>query len=204
MFSTPNACTINPIIGLIFKQNQPSSFHLHSPQIVTVIMLPFAPPTTRQNANDGTPIPTLSAALNLSAVVDPFASMRELFTFSPFGLCCKQCIKSVTIQLDERCIRLHLKKHGQEFRVATVRSLLEGYKAELDNAKASGTIDPYRCDNNTYMGYSCMCGNSFVKKSNANRHCKRSGCDESKLQKVELIKLCCGTICVPGSSHHSL
>jgi hypothetical protein len=110
----------------------------------------------------------------------------------PSDVRCQQCIKCVTIQLDARCIRDHLKKHGQDSRVSTVRFLLEGFKAELANAKASGTIDPYRVDKNTYMGHSCMCGNSFLKKANAVRHCKRMGCDDSKLQKVELMKLCCG------------
>ena len=155
-------------------------------------MLPCAS-TTKQKAKDWTPTPVLSASLHLSTVVDPLASIRELFTFSPFGLCCQLCIKHVTIQLDARSIGDHLRKHGQDCRVATVRSLLEGYKVEFDNAKALGTIDPYRINNNTYMGHSCIsCGNSFLKKANAIRHCKRMGCDDSKLQKVELMKLCCG------------
>ena len=56
----------------------------------------------------------------------------------------------------------------------------------------SRSIEPYRMDNITYIGYSCVCGPSFSKKSNALRHCKRLGCDASKLQKVDLFKLCCG------------
>ena len=154
-------------------------------------MLPFSP-TTKHDTHDSTPTPALSASLNLSTAVDPHASIQELFIFSPFGLCCQQCNNSATIQLDERCISLHMKKHGQDSRIGTARSLLEGYKVKLENAKALGTIDQYRSDNNTYRGYSCICGNSFLKKSNAIRHCKRSGCDASKLQKVELMKLCCG------------
>jgi hypothetical protein len=101
--------------------------------------------TTQQKAKDWTPIPVFSE--HVSTVTEPLESIQELFTFSPFGLHCRKCIKCVTIQLDERCIRDHLKKHGQDSRLATVCSLLEGYKAELANAKASGTIYPYQCDN---------------------------------------------------------
>ncbi|KAI2503191.1 hypothetical protein MHU86_11294 [Fragilaria crotonensis] len=117
----------------------------------------------------------------------------QLFTFSPFGLGCRQCIRSASIQSDERSIQIHLKKHGMDSRLSTVRSLLEEYKKELLHAKALGSIDPYRSDSKTYAGFSCVCGQSFVKIGNANRHCKTVGCDSSKLQKVDLIKLCCGS-----------
>jgi hypothetical protein len=120
------------------------------------------------------------------------SSIRELFSFSPFGLRCLQSNNCATVELDERCICRHLKKHGLDSRVSTVRSLLEEYKKELLNAKALGSIDPYRSDSKTYAGFSCVCGQSFVKIGNANRHCKTVGCDSSKLQKVDLIKLCCG------------
>jgi hypothetical protein len=66
-------------------------------------------------------------------------------------------------------------------------------KTQLDNAKALGTIEPYRSDQETYIGYLCICGQVFQsRKDSALRHCKNVGCDGSKLQNVELIKLCCG------------
>jgi len=125
--------------------------------------------------------------------VDPILPIQELFTFSPFGLGCRQCKDCVTIQIDERCISRHLKKHGMDSRIVTVTSLLDMFKAQIKNVKTWGTIEPYRIDNMFYEGYSCICGQSFhSRKASAVRHCKRLGCDPSKLQKVELIKLCCG------------
>ena len=123
---------------------------------------------------------------------DLFPATRALFIFSPFGLGCRQCKNNATIQIDERSIQIHLKKHGMDNRLATVRSVFEGYKALIDNAKASQTIEPYRSDNNTFVGFSCVCGPSFLKQGNAIRHCKKMGCDAEKLRKIELIKLCCG------------
>ena len=120
-------------------------------------------------------------------------SIKELFIFSPFGLRCVQCEKGLTIQLDERCICRHLKFHGMDSRVVTVSSLFAEYKSQIDKVKVSGSIEQYRCDKQTYIGYSCICGLSYVKVRNANRHCKKAGCDASKLQKVDLIKLCCGS-----------
>jgi hypothetical protein len=72
--------------------------------------------------------------------VDSLATFEALFTFSPFGLCCQQCKGNVTIQMDERSIQLHLKKHGMDSRAAIVRSLLDGYNTQLDNAKVLQTI----------------------------------------------------------------
>ena len=136
-------------------------------------------------------LPTLEETI--SSQVDPILPIQELFTFSPFGLGCRQCKDSVTIQIDERCISRHLKKHGMDSRIATVTTLLNMFKAEIENVKASGTIEPYRIDNTVYEGYSCICGQSFhSRKASAVRHCKRFGCDPTKLQNVELIKLCCG------------
>jgi hypothetical protein len=117
---------------------------------------------------------------------------EELFTFSPFGLGCRQCTKCASIQLDERSLQIHLKKHCMDSRVVTVRSIFERFKLRIDNAKESGTIEPFQSDTEIYIGCSCICGRSFLKKANALRHCKKLGCDASKLQKVELIKLCCG------------
>jgi len=71
--------------------------------------------------------------------VDP---IRELFTFSPFGLGCRECKINASIQLEERCIRDHLKKHVMTSSIVVVRSLLDMFRAELEFAKASGTIEP--------------------------------------------------------------
>jgi hypothetical protein len=134
-------------------------------------------------------MPVLTASVPTS--VDPL--LLELFIFSPFGLCCRRCKNNFTIQLDKRCISRHLKKHGLDSRAATVFSLLNTFKTQLQTAKAAGTIDPYRMDQNCYMGYSCICGQVFpIRKDNALRHCTRSGCDKTKIRSIELIKLCCG------------
>ena len=118
---------------------------------------------------------------------------QQLFTFSPFGLGCRECPQNVTIQLKERCIRDHLKKHNMDSCVGTVRSLLDSFRAKLDSAKSVRTIEPYRADQKIYIGYSCLCGHTIQKrKDNAVRHCKKAGCDPSKLQTVDLMKLCCG------------
>jgi hypothetical protein len=123
---------------------------------------------------------------------DPLDAIRELFTYSPFGLCCRQCEKGLPIQLDERCIRRHLKTHGMDSRVATVSSLFKEYKSQLEIVKAAGTIEPYRSDTKIYSGFLCACSQSFLTKANAIRHCQRLACDVSKLQTVKLIKLFCG------------
>jgi hypothetical protein len=127
-----------------------------------------------------------------SVVDDPLLSIRDLFTFSPFGLCCQECNPSVKIDFDEKYIRRHLRKHCMDSSVGTVRSLYAEYTTKIDKAKALGTLEPYRSSNNTNVGFSCICGSSFLKKGNATRHCKTLGCDASKLQNIELIKLCCG------------
>ena len=76
------------------------------------------------------------------------------FTFSPFGLGCQMCEKSVTIQLNLRSIQIHLKKHGLESVNATAKSLLESFKTQLETAKHYPTIEPYRVDDITYTGLS--------------------------------------------------
>ena len=131
----------------------------------------------------------MSAKTNATVEVEPVM----LFTFSPFGLSCQQCTNNFTIQLDTRCISRHLKKHGMDSSIATARSLFNTFQKELEVVKASGTMDQYRSDMKTYSGYSCLCGQNFnSRKDSARRHCTRSGCDPSKLLKVNLIKLCCG------------
>jgi hypothetical protein len=97
-------------------------------------------------------------AIEVTPSAASIASLRELFTFSPFGLCCRQCNKGATIQLDKRSIQIHLKKHGLDSRVATVHSLFVTFQTQLDNVKALGTIEPYCSDNKAYIGYSCICG----------------------------------------------
>jgi hypothetical protein len=91
---------------------------------------------------------------NPSPVVHPIMTIQEVVTFSPFGLGCRQCIRSASIQSGERSIQIHLKKHGMDSRLSTVRSLLEEYKKELLNAKALGSIESFRSNYKTYYGYS--------------------------------------------------
>ena len=117
----------------------------------------------------------------------------DLFAFSPFGLGCLLCKNGTTIQFDERSIQIHVKKHGMDSRKPTIRSLVQNFKNQHESAILAGTIKPYRADNNVFTGYACICGQVFpIRKDNFLRHCKKMGCDEAKLQKVELIKLCCG------------
>ena len=76
----------------------PSTYHTHTgivvhPYWITnhLVMIPIS-------------VPVAPLVFPLS----PF-EVEDLFTFSPFGLGCRQCEKSVS--LDERCIRDHAKKH---------------------------------------------------------------------------------------------
>jgi hypothetical protein len=80
--------------------------------------------------------------------MDPPAPLRELFTFSPFGLCCRQCGEQhhAKIKLEERSIRDHLKKHHMDSRMTTVRTLLDGFTKQVQIAKESCSIEPYRSD----------------------------------------------------------
>jgi hypothetical protein len=117
-----------------------ASYH-HHPSNFLLAMLPIATKTKRK----------ATASLHPFGTLD---SIRELFTFSPFGLCCRQSYDCRTIEFDERCICRHLKKHGMDSRVATVRSLLDGYKRDLENAKALGSIESFRSNYKTYYGYS--------------------------------------------------
>jgi hypothetical protein len=98
----------------------------------------------------------------------------------------------VKIDFDEKFIRRHLRKHSMDSRVGTVCSLHAEYTTQIDKAIALGTIEPYRSSNSSNIGFSCICELSFLKKGNATRHCKTPGCDASKLQNIELIKLNCG------------
>ncbi|KAI2490857.1 hypothetical protein MHU86_17380 [Fragilaria crotonensis] len=134
----------------------------------------------RQRHTIETQISTFSADL-VDYSVDEFIP-ESLFTFSPFGLCCRKCGKHVAIQFDERSICNHLKKHGIDNRIATVRSLLHAFKKHFDKAKASGTIEQYCMNDTLDSGYSCACGPSFLRKANAVQHCKKWGCYKTMLQ----------------------
>ena len=81
------------------------------------------------------------------------ASVKELFVFSPFGLGCRQCKFNASIQMEERSLAIHLKKHSIDSRIITVRCILNHYQIELQNAKAAGIIDPFRTDKKTYSGF---------------------------------------------------
>jgi hypothetical protein len=94
----------------------------------------------------------------IATLVNSVTQSLVLFTFSPFGLCCQQCVNNMTIPIDTRSIQIHLKKQGLDSRAASVRVLVEGFMAQRVKAKASGSIDAYRSDNNTYVGYACTCG----------------------------------------------
>jgi hypothetical protein len=134
---------------------------------------------------------TIAVVMSMSSTIS--SDPEELFTYSPFGLRCQLCKPNFSIQLDERCISRHLKKHGMDNRVATVKSLFETFKSQIESAKASRDINPFRSDDIFYAGYSCICGQVFqIRKDSAVRHCRKMGCDASRLKNVELIKLCCG------------
>jgi len=86
------------------------------------------------------------------------------------------------------------KKHGMESGISTAKSLLESFKTQIEEVKRYGSIDPYRVDDVTYKGVSCTCGKVFqLRKDSAIRHCQKGGCDPTKLQQVNLTKLCCGS-----------
>jgi hypothetical protein len=96
-------------------------------------------------------------------------------------------------------ISRHLKKHGMDNKLSVIRSIMEEHKKRILVVKASGTIQAYRLDSELYKGFSCVCGqNIHARKDSALRHCKRTGCDPKRLQKVDLIKFCCGRYVTPG------
>ena len=97
---------------------------------------------------------------------DTLAHIRELFTFSPFGIGCRQCGKHhyAKIKLEERSIRDHLRKHHMDSRMSTVQSVLDGFTKQVLSAKESGTIEPYRSDQKTYSGLFMQLWASFSKE----------------------------------------
>ena len=135
----------------------------------------------------------MTAPDQTTGLPDPhIATIHGIFSFSPFGLGCRLCPKEVSIQMNEKCIRDHVKKHGMDSRVLSIRSLFETYRTQLEAVRAVGSMEAYRMDKIAYKGFSCLCGQVFPRKDNACRHCQRRGCDSSLLQEVVLIKLCCG------------
>ena len=102
---------------------------------------------------------TITVVMSLSSTIS--SDPEELFTYSPFGLCCRLCKLNFSNQLDERCISRHLKKHGMDNRVASVKSFFETFKAQIERAKASRDIKPFRSDDIYYVGYSSICGQVF-------------------------------------------
>jgi hypothetical protein len=102
-----------------------------------------------------------------SSAVSLINSIRDMFIFSQFGLRCGKCNKGAMILFDERSIRIHLKKHGMNDRVATVRSFFNLLKIHVDSAKALGTIEPYQSDRETYIGYLCICGQVFQSRKDS-------------------------------------
>jgi hypothetical protein len=59
--------------------------------------------------------------------------------------------------------------------------------------KDVGSIDGFRADRLKYTGFQCICGEVFPgRKDNAQSRCNRIGCDATKIEKIEMVKLCCG------------
>ena len=125
-------------------------------------------------------------------------SIDNMFTFSPFGLCCRrpECRIKPQIEATERSIQIHLKKHAKstdDYRLPIVLKFLGSFHQEVEKARASGNIDEYRQNNVEYKCFTCICGRTFPnKKQNAIRHCKKSGCDLTNIQNESAIKLRCG------------
>lgn len=96
---------------------------------------------------------------------------------------------------------MHLKKHARsidDYRLPIVMKILESFHQEVDKARSSGNLNEFRHNNEKYMCFTCICGQSFPnKKQNAIRHCKKSGCDVTKVQKESAIKLRCGRYVTP-------
>ena len=153
-------------------------------------MFPITPtPKKRQAATEISPWQD-----RVAPVVSPLAFSCGPFNFSPFGLGCRMCKKSVTIQLNLRSIQIHLKRHGMESGISTAKSLLQSFQTQIEEVKRYRSIDPYRVDDVTYKGVSCTCGKVFqLRKDSAIRHCQKGGCDPTKLRQVNLTKLCCGS-----------
>ena len=86
----------------------------------------------------------------MEVAIDPLNPIRELFSFSPFGLCCRECGSKAKITFDERCILRHLKKHSLNISVAIVRCYVKESCSEIKLARTSGSIQPYRSDDKTY------------------------------------------------------
>ena len=124
------------------------------------------------------------------------STSSSIFIFSPFGLCCRHddCPNRPFIDLNERAILRHLKKHSiPKSSALTVRSMLLAFNNQVDEARKNKSIEDYRQDRVKYTCFACICGEIFPnKKHNAIRHCKRSGCDVTKISKKNAVRLRCG------------
>jgi hypothetical protein len=147
-----------------------------------------------------TPLPSLPVVRSDTNICLPATDFIDhIFIFSPFGLCCTrpECHTKPQIEPSERAIQIHLKKHAlsiHDYNMIKVRQVLASFRKEVDNAKAAGNMDLY-CSSDTreYKCFICVCGEKFhTRKANAIRHCKKIGCDATKLQTKSVIKLCCG------------
>jgi hypothetical protein len=94
-------------------------------------MMPSA--TKKRVANDLLPFSnsSLDIASNHVSMPEELATMKQIFTFSPFGLSCRKCDKGLTIKLNHTWISRHLKIHGMDSRISTVHSLIEEYESQL-------------------------------------------------------------------------
>ena len=94
----------------------------------------YAPTPTQVYAPTPTQVyaPTPDSQLT---VISHLSSVRHVFMFSPFGLGCRLCKKSVTIQIEKRSLQIHMKKHSMDSSIKTVEALFEKYQARLKDAK---------------------------------------------------------------------
>ena len=129
-------------------------------------------------------------------------NLQSLFIFSPFGLSCchDECPNRPTIELNERSILRHLKKHAiPDCSASVARSLVRLFKEKVEFARSTRTIKEYYHDSVYYHCFNCLCGQSFTRKDSALRHCNTTGCDMTKIQKDKSArKLICGRYVTHG------
>jgi DEAD/DEAH box helicase len=130
------------------------------------------------------------------SLINETVQINDLFGFTPFGLYClhPDCKNRPQIKATERAIQRHLHKHSVPNRKnATTKEILSSFSEETERAKLSKDITQYREDNVTYTCFICVCSETFPnRKDNAQRHCRKTGCDISKLEKHAAMKLKCG------------
>jgi hypothetical protein len=64
--------------------------------------------------------------------------------------------------------------------ISIVRSILEYFSKQVNNAKASGTIEQYQSDPESVHGLFLQLWSSV--SNTKGQHCKNGGCNASKLQ----------------------